>query len=232
MNKDIMGEIKIKKKQARIAGFWYLLMAIIAAFGILYPMNILVPNDPTATANNIINSEWVYRLCMLSNVVGQTIFIFLALAFKNLFEGINPKLSKMLVALVIVAVPIAIFNTINMMASLLILDGSEYLQAFNQNQLNALSLFFLNLYQFGLIIVQIFWGLWLLPLGLLSIQSKYIPKWIGILLIIGCVSYVIIVVVGFLCPQYNESVSSVLMIPLALGEFSIIGWLLAKGVKE
>lgn len=225
--------MQTKKKEARIAGLWYLLMGITGGFGIMYiPMSVLVTGDATATANNIMNSEWLYRLSMLSNLIGQIAFIFLVLALNRLFDGVNTKLSKLMLALIMVGVPIAMLNTLNMVGAMSVLSGATYWNVFEQEQLNAVALGFLEQYNYGLLIAQIFWGLWLLPLGLLSIQSKLIPKAIGILLIIGCFSYLIIVVVGFLSPQFNGIVSSILMIPLAMGEFSIIGWLLIKGVKE
>jgi hypothetical protein len=220
------------KSRAKKAGVLYLLMAIFGAFGIMYvPNNILVQNDAGATATNIIESIGTYRLSMLSNVVGQAIFIFLGLSFLDLFEGINAKLSKMLMSLVVAGVPIAILNTLNLAAAMMVLDGSEYLKEFNETQLNALSLLFINLYQYGVLIVQIFWGLWLLPLGLLCKQSNFIPKWIGLSLIMGCFSYLLLVIIGVLWPQFNEVAAPILMLPLVIGEFSIIGWLLIKGVK-
>jgi len=91
---------------------------------------------------------------------------------------------------------------------------------------------FLNLYDHEVLIVQIFLGLWLLPFGLLVIESKFIPKIIGILLVVGCFAYLLDSFIGLQLPQYREVASSILMLPLAIGEFSIIFWLLIKGVKE
>ena len=137
----------------------------------------------------------------------------------------------MLIFLVVAGVPIAILNTLNLAAAMMVLDGSEYLKEFNETQLNALSLLFINLYQYGVLIVQIFWGLWLLPLGFLIIQSNFIPKWVGVLLIISGVSYLLLVIIGVLWPQFNDMAAAILMLPLALGEFTFIGWLFILGFK-
>ena len=102
---------------------------------------------------------------------------------------------------------------------------------FEANQLNALMMLFLNLSEFGVVIVQIFWGLWLYPFGFLILKSGFIPKIIGIFLIIGCFSYLTITFTTLFLPNYEEIITTVLMLPLALGEFSIVFWLLIKGVK-
>lgn len=196
------------------------------------PLNILVIGDAAATAQNIIDSEWIYRLSIISNLFSQACFIFLVLALNRLLKEVDPNQAKLMVTLVTASVPIAFLNTLNLVVAQLLVSGEDYLNVFEPNELNALALGFLNFYEYGVIIVQIFWGLWLLPFGLLVIKSKFIPKLIGILLVVGCFSYLIDSFTGLLLPDYRQIVSSILMLPLALGEFSIIFWLLIKGVKE
>ncbi len=222
-----------KKKDARIAGLWYLLMGVTGGFGIMYvPLSIMVIGDADATAQNLINSEWIYRLSITSNIFSQACFIFLVLALYRLLKEVDPKQAKLMVILVLVSVPIAFLNTLNLVAAQLLLSGDDYLNVFESRQLNALATGFLHFYEHGIMIVQIFWGLWLLPFGLLIIKSKFIPKIIGILLVAGCFSYLLDSFTGLMLPDYRELVTSILMLPLAAGEFSIIFWLLIKGVKE
>lgn len=137
-----------------------------------------------------------------------------------------------MLVLVIVAVSIGMFNTINLMGVLVVLSGAEFLNTFEQEQLNTIASGFLILYQNGYVITATFMGLWLLPLGLLSIQSKLIPKVIGVLLVIGFFSYLGIVIVSIMLPKFIEIANIVFSPPLALAEFTMIGWLLIKGVKE
>jgi len=222
-----------KKKTARIAGILYLLIAITGGFGIMYvPSSIIVPDDATTTANNLINSEFIYSLSILSNLISQALTIFLVLTLSRLFKDINPKLTKYMVTFVLVAVPISFLNVLNLAAAQMFVGGAEFLQVFETNQLNSLALVLLNLYEYGIAVVGIFWGLWLFPFGMLIIKSKFIPKIIGIFLTIGCFAYLIDSFVSILLPEYKESVSAIIMIPLAIGEFSTILWLLIKGVKE
>ena len=221
-----------KKKNARIAGLLYLLLAITGGFGIMYiPSSIQVTGDATATANNIVTSEFTFRLSIISNLVSSVLYIFLALSLGKLFKEVDAKYVKLMLSLVIIAVPIGIYNVINLITAQSLAGGTDFLGTFEQEQRNDLALFFLHLYNSGLSLAGIFWGLWLYPFGMLVIKSKFIPKIIGILLIIGCFAYVLDSFLTLLLPEYRKILADYLMIPLAIGEFSIIFWLLIKGVK-
>lgn len=88
------------------------------------------------------------------------------------------------------------------------------------------------MHQYGLAIAGVFWGLWLFPFGVLVIRSGFIPKLFGVLLIVGCFSYLLIdSPVALLAPQHRSAFSGILMLPLGIGEFAIIFWLLIKGVR-
>ncbi|GAA4891972.1 DUF4386 domain-containing protein [Flaviramulus aquimarinus] len=222
-----------KKKTARIAGILYLLIAITGGFGIMYaPSSIIVSDDATVSANNLINFDFIYSLSILSNIISQVLTIFLVLTLSRLFKDVNPKLTKYMVTFVLVAVPISFLNVLNLVAAQIFVSGAEFLKVFDSNQLNSLALVFLKLYEYGIAVVGIFWGLWLFPFGMLIIKSKLIPKIIGIFLTIGCFAYLIDSFIAILLPEYKESVSAIIMLPLAIGEFSTILWLLIKGVKE
>ncbi|TJY36175.1 DUF4386 domain-containing protein [Pontimicrobium aquaticum] len=220
------------KNKAKIAGLLYLLMAISGGIGIMYiPSNFIVEGDAVATAMKVNESDFLFRLVIVSNLICQTSFVFLVLALSQLFKEVDPKKVKLMLILVSVAVPIAFLNTLNLIAAQLVLSDVDYLSTFKINQLHALMMLFLKLFQQGNVIVQVFWGLWLYPLGMLIIKSKFIPKIIGVFLIIGCFSYLIITLTSLLLPNHSEMITSILMLPLVIGEFSIIFWLLIKGVK-
>ena len=222
-----------KKKDARIAGILYLLIAITGGFGIMYTQSsIIVPNDATATANNLINDGFIFKLSILSNLISQALTIFLVFTLSRIFKDVSQKLTKYMVTFVLVAIPISFLNVLNLVAAQMFVSGVDFLQVFDNNQLNAFALVFLNLYEAGISIVSVFWGLWLFPFGMLIIKSKFIPKIIGIFLVIGCFAYLIDSCVAILLPEYKASISGVIMLPLAIGEFSTILWLLIKGVKE
>jgi len=221
------------KESARMAGLLYLLMAVTSAFGLLYvPSKIIVAGNAVRTANNILASESLFRLGIISSLIGQISFIFLVLALYNLFKRTNETHARLMVALVLAAVPIMFVNTLIQLGSFIVLGGADYLKAFGPDQLNALMMVFLNLSNYGIYVVQIFWGLWLFPFGLLVSKSGFIPRVLGVLLIISCFSLLVDSFAFLLIPSGHDIVSKFTAAPMAIGEFSIILWLLIKGVKS
>jgi len=221
-----------QKKTARIAGFWYLLMAVTGPIGLLYvPSKLIVPGDATVTAQNILGSASLFRVGIVSNFLCQLAFIFLVLALYRLLKEVNPKHAASMVALVLVAVPIAFLNELNHLAVLLLLNGSGFLNVFEPYQLHALAMTFLNIQEQGLIIVEIFWGLWLLPFGWLVFKSGFFPKILGILLIIAGCGYVVTSFTFLLFPHYGALVEQYAAVPEGIGELAMVLWLLIKGAK-
>lgn len=221
------------KKNARIAGIWYLLVAITGGFGLMYvPEQVMVADDAAATAKNILDAELLFRLGILSNLACQTCFVFLVLALDRLLKPVNPTQSRLMVMLVVVSVPIAFLNTLNLVAVLQLVNGAEYLKAFEPTQLQAFAMFFLRLHEQGVVIVEIFWGLWLFPLGYLIFKSGFIPKILGILLMLACVSYLIDCYIALVVPEYRAVTSTFTMWPSTIGELSIVLWLLIMGAKN
>ena len=227
-----MAIVDSRKRPARIAGLWYLAMALSGPIGIVYvPSKILVAGDAGATAANIVAHELLLRVGILSSLVCQISFVFLVLALNRLFRGVNDRQAKLMVSLVIAAVPIAIVNELFQLAALELGKGGAHLTALAPEQRNALALAFLNVHQNGISLVEIFWGLWLFPFGVLVIQSRFIPRILGALLIVSGCSYLIETFVVLLAPQHREALADVLSLPMALGEVSMVLWLLIKGVR-
>ena len=214
-------------KTARIAGFWYLILAICAGFSWSYFKSLYVPGDALATVSNIQTAGWLLRLIFIINLTGQIAFLFLVYFLYKLFKPVNKDWARLMALLVVVSIPIAILNMLNQFAPILFLSGGD-LSVFGAAQFNAIVTLFLNLYIHGVFIAQIFWGLWLFPLGYLVFKSGFIPKTIGVFLIIAGLGYVIDSLLRFLLPGYNLGLSSYTFI----GELMIIFWLLIKGIKE
>ena len=132
-----------------------------------------------------------------------------------------------MVVLALVSIPITMLNQLNQFAALMLLSGADYLTVFTADQLQAQVMFFLDLSETGVFIVQIFWGLWLLPFGYLVFKSGFLPKILGVLLMIGCFGYLIDFFTFFLLPNFDATVSEF----TGLGEFFILLWLLIKGIN-
>jgi hypothetical protein len=228
-NKD-KGESKMNsiQKTARFAGFLYLLVAIIGGFSILYVSStLIVSGDATITANNIMASEGLFRLGSVSGLITQTIQILLVLVLYKLLKPVSKNYASLMVVFSLVGIPIAMLNQLNQFAALQLLNGSNYLTVFTADQLDALAMFFLELFDNGILIATIFWGLWLLPLGYLVYKSGFLPRILGILLIIGGLGYLIDFLTSALFPNFNVTISEFTF----LGELLLTLWLLIKGVN-
>ncbi len=220
------------KAKARLAGILYLVMGLLAWFSLMYiPSAFVVRGDATATAHNIVNGETLYRLGILSQLVSQTIFIFLVLVLYDLFKDVDRKYARLMVVLVAISVAFEFVNCLNLIAPLILLNGADFLSVFTKEQLDALALVFLQLRDHGLGVVSALWGLWLLPLGVLVIRSGFIPRILGILLIVACFAYLVDSVTSIVFPSQTHMVSIITTPIGGLGELLIVLWLLVKGVK-
>jgi Domain of unknown function (DUF4386) len=221
------------KKEARIAGLLYLLCGIPAPFSLIYiPSALIVPGDASATANRIRASELLFRLGIVGELISATIFIFVGLALYHLLKGVNRKHALVMLVLVLVSVPISYLNELNRIAALVLLRGADFLFVFDPRQVDALVMALLNLHGSGLLLAQIFWGLWLFPFGVLVFRSGFLPRILGVFLILACFGYVAASLTFLLLPAYGDVVFKVAAVLGGLGEGSTILWLLIKGAKD
>ena len=215
-------------KTARIAGLLYLLLAILGGGAeFLVRQSMVVPGDAAATAANIVASEWTFRLGFLAELAGQVVFIYLVMALYSILKPVNRYQAVMMVTFVVIAVTITCLNMLNQFAALFFLGEPGYMTVFNGEQLQALALLFLNLHKVGYLIAQVFFGLWLLPLGILVYKSGFFPRLLGILLVVACAGYLADVVIFALFPTVDLVLSEFTFI----GELLLLFWLLVKGVN-
>jgi hypothetical protein len=220
-------EMILINKTARIAGFLYLLVAVLGGFSILYVSSVLIaPGDAEVTAQNILASEGLFRLGFVGGLLTQTVQILLVLFLFKLLKTVNKNQAWLMIIFSLVGVPIAMLNLLNQFAGLVLVSGADYLTVFATDQLHVLGMFFFELHKIGVSIAAIFWGLWLLPLGYLIFKSGFIPRILGILLIIGGIGYLIDFGLFFLFPSIDVEISQYTFI----GELLLPLWLLIKGV--
>jgi hypothetical protein len=220
------------KAKARLAGILYVLMGIPAWFSLMYiPSAFVVRGDATATARNIVTSQSLYRLGILSELVSQTIFLVLVLVLYDLFKDADRKQARLMVMLVGVSVAFEFANCLNLVAPLILLSGADFLAVFSKPQLDALALVFLKLRNDGLGVISLIWGLWLLPFGVLVIKSGFFPKVLGVLLIVACFAYVTDSITSIMLPVPIPVVSTVTLAFGGLGELAIVVWMIVVGAK-
>jgi hypothetical protein len=163
--------------------------------------------NATATANNIAAFETRFRLGIACNLIGQAGFIYVALALYDLLKGVNQRHALLMVTLIVVSIPIAFLNELNAIAALVLVRGAGFLSIFEKPQRDALAMLFLNLHSHGFDVAAIFWGLWLFPLGLLVYRSGFLPRVLGVLLMLNGFTYPVNSLTSLLLPQHEHIVS-------------------------
>jgi hypothetical protein len=219
------------KKTARIAGILYLFYIVTTIVANASRTKLIVFGDAIKTANNILSSEWLFRIGFLSDILAGILFILAAWALYVLLKPINKNIALLFLLLNLGGVAVQCINMLNLFSALLLLSGTDYLKVFQNDQLQALSMVFLNLYKNGFMIAQFFYAVWLFPLGYLVFRSGYLPKVLGIILIVECFGWLLYPIQFFLFPDY-EIISYISYAIGFTGEFSLTLWLLIKGVKD
>lgn len=214
---------------ARLAGVWYLILAIcggFAEFGVR--QRLIVPGDAAATAQNVLANANLFRFGIAVELLGQVVFVLLVFALFDLLKVVHRRRAVLMVTLVLLAVGLTTLNMVNQAAALLVLDGGAWTAAFEPAQRQALATFFLELHGFGYgVVAAVFFGLWLLPLGALILRSGFIPKVVGWLVTLAGVGYLVDVVLGAMAPGTGFVLSEYTFV----GELLLMGWLLVKGVN-
>lgn len=223
------------KKTARLAGLLNLLSAITGGFGLFYIRSkVIVPGDAAATAAHLMANEFLFRAAVVSSLFSDVLMFFLGLTLFHLFRPVNKRLATVLLVSVMITVGLAVINTLNHFGALMVLSGADFLKAFTHEQLNAMAMIFLRLANnVGQGLLEIFWAPYYFSFGLLVIKSKYLPKILGILLMMMAVGFALNVSQKFLVPQFHPLMFTRLAMTFgALGGIPTILWLLIKGVKD
>ena len=219
-------------RNARVAGLLYLTLMTAPLRLIYIPNKLYVTGNATATANNIAAHQTLFRIGILSDLLTATMVIFLTLALYRLFEGVDKGLARLVVILgSLMVTPIYFLNTINDAAALLLVRGADFLSVIDKPQRDAMAMLFLRLHGHGVLVNEVFWGLWLFPFGLLVYKSRFLPRILGVWLILNCFAYLAESVTGILWPQYEATVSNYTF-PVMFGELAMMLWLMIMGAKQ
>jgi hypothetical protein len=219
------------RKIARMAGVFYLIFIVTTVLASYIRGMFIVVGDAAATASNIVASQGLFRVGFVTELVSAVFFVLAAWALYVLLKPVNKNLALLLLLLNLGGVAVECLNALNLYAALQFLSSANYLTAFQPSQLQALAMSSLDLYTNGFLLTQIFFSAWLLPLGYLVYKSHFLPKWLGILLILDFFGNMSWFLQGFLLPDYR-----ILAYPgNAIGfiaEISLTAWLLVMAVKE
>jgi hypothetical protein len=217
---------------ARIAGVLYLTVAVCSLFAELYVRSgVVVPGDAAATADNIRASATLFRLGFVVDLVQATCFLLTAMALYLLLRHVNRLVAAAMVTLVAVSVAIMCLNLLNQLVALSIATDGDYASALGPAGSDALAALFAEMQHDGFLIAQMFFGLWLLPLGYLVVRSGYVPRALGVLLALGGVGYLVDLFARFLALGAAERISPFVLAPALVGEVAFVAWLLVKAVR-
>jgi hypothetical protein len=219
------------KTLARVAGSLYLSMFVFAVFAGYVRSRIVESGDAAATAGNIRASATLFRVGFVADLVQVTCLLLAAMALYLLLKHVNTLVAQAMVTFVAVAVAIYCLNLLNQYTALTIATGQDSTRAFGKAGSDQLVLQFADMQRNGYYIAAMFFGLWLLPLGYLVVTSGYVPKVLGVLLIIGGVGYLADLFARFLAPDFGASIGPFLIAPGGIAELSFTAWLLVKAVR-
>jgi hypothetical protein len=214
-----------------MAGVFYLIFIINTVLATYIRGIFIVPGDAAATANNIVASQGLFRVGFVTELVSAVFFVLAAWALYVLLKPVNKNLALLFLLLNLGGVAVECINALNLYAALQFLSGANYLTAFQTGQLQAMAMSYLNLYTNGFLIAQIFFSAWLLPLGYLVYKSRFLPKLLGLLLILDFFANMSWFLQGFLLPDYGILAYPGNVISF-IAEISLTLWLLIMAVKE
>jgi hypothetical protein len=216
------------QKTARVAAFVFLTVFFLGmATELFIRPGMIVPGDAAATARNIAASEGLFRLSLVSDLIRQVLLMALTLVLYRLLKPVNQTIAALMVIFYLVCVPVSLLNEINHLAVLLFSSGAGYLTALTTDQLNTLGMFFLDLRKYGTYIPQLF-SFWMLLLGYLVFKSGFLPRILGILLMLAGLCYTGSAVLFLLFPDFDATILGLFAF---IAEFLFYLWLLIKGVK-
>jgi hypothetical protein len=221
-----------QKRLARIAGVLYLFVGIFGGFaeGFVDP-KLYVAGNAAATAANVIASPGLVRLGVVAHLLDGTFFVFLAMALYVLLEHVHKGVARAMLVLVALATGIICLNAVFQFEALRVATDSSYASAFGAAGSNTLVLLLLDIQHYGTLSAQVFFGLWLVPLGYLAYKSGLFAKWLGVLLVVGGVCYLVDLLAAFLLPNFGQTIHGFVVIPCAVAEISMVVYLLVVGVK-
>jgi Domain of unknown function (DUF4386) len=220
------------RNPGRVAGLWYLLLCVIGPLRLIYiPSKLFVHGNAAATANNIAAHEMLFRLGIAADLIGAVVLVFLTLAFYRLFKGVDQYLAVLVVIFGgIMPSLIYLVGVVDDFGALTVVRGADFLSVFDKPQRDALALLFLHLRDHQNTAAEILWGLWLLPLAVLVYRSRFMPRFLGVWLVINGLAYVVLSFTGILLPQYQNKVFLYCQ-PAFFAEIALMLWLVIKGAK-
>jgi hypothetical protein len=220
------------RNPGRDAGLWYLLLVLLGPLRLIYiPAKLFVSGDAAATAANIAAHQTLFNAGVASEILCPIVLIFLTLAFFRLFEDVDRGLAVQVILFGgVMPGTIDFLNAAFDLGALMAVRGPQFLSAFSKPQQDALAMVFLRLGDHSNTASEMLWGVWLLPLGLLVYKSRFLPRFIGVWLLLNGAAYVAVSLTGVFAPAYQGKLFN-LLFPVMMAEIALMLWLVVRGAK-
>jgi len=218
-------------RTAKMAGLFYLIFVLLLPIATITRDQLIVDGDAAATAQNIMANDLLFSFSIITELFSALFFVLAAWALYSLLKSVNKNLALLFLLLNLCGVAIECASVLNLPSALSLLSGADYLSVFPVDQLQAQALLSINSYNNGFMIAQVFFGAWLIPLGILVFRSEFLPRWLGVLLILDFFGVMIWLLQFFLLPEFDV-ISTPGWVVSFVAEVSLTLWLLVKGVKN
>jgi Domain of unknown function (DUF4386) len=224
--------MKSPKRLARFAGVLYLLVGIFGGFaeGFMEP-KMYVAGNAAATAGNVVANAGLVRMGVVADLLDGAFFVFTALALYMLLKDVDKSAARAMLVFVALAAAITCFSAVFEFEGLRVATGGVNAATLGIGGSNAVVLLLLDAQHYALLTAQIFFGLWLAPLGYLAYKSGWFPRTLGLLLVAASACYLVDMLAAFLVPGFDQKIHALIVVPCAIAEIWMVLYLLVVGVK-
>ena len=217
---------------ARVAGVLYLYIIVAGTFAELFVRSqLVVSGDATATASNIISNESLFRIGFSGELLHLACDVVVAVILYALFRPVDRNISLLAAFMRMACDIILAVASLSHFVALKLLGDSDYMKAFQPDQLHTLALLAMKLHGDVYAISLVFFSFACLSLGYLIFRSSYFPRAIGVLLVIAGVCYFVQTFAHFLNPEFAATLFPAIFIPIFVAELSLTLWLIVKGIN-
>jgi hypothetical protein len=218
---------------ARIAGIFYLIVGIAGGFAEGYgDPKLYAAGDAAATTGNVLANPGLVRMIVAAHLLDAVFFVLTAMALYILLQHVHQSVARAMLIFVALAVGIITLNAVFQFEGLQVATGASYAAAFGAAGSNALVLMLLDIQHYGTLSAQVFFGLWLAPLGYLAYKSGLFPKALGVTLVAAAGCYLVDLFAAFLVPGFGKQIHQFIVIVPAIAEIWMVLYLLVVGVRS
>ena len=228
----IRPDVPSPRRLARVAGLMYLALAVLTGFANAAAAGLYVPGDAAATMARLAADPVFVRAAVVADLAGATAWVLLVLALSRLLRAVDRDAANALVVFSSLGAGIMMLNAVLEFAGLRIATGAVDLSALGAAGSNAVALLMLDMHHYGVLVAAVFMGLWLFPLGVLTWRSQgMLPAWIGVLLALGGVCYLVYVLTAFIAPDAYRAIKDAILVVPTIPEVAMVAFLLTVGVR-